>query len=276
LSGKQPTEALFSGVLQDEKKTIKIDLKNVKIEPIKKETDENAEQVKKLDVFMTKFLSDSSLNAMNEKINSLTSMCIDLEKTRTFELCESPLTVHGDTYYINAVVKNNKGDSVFKFPTIPFKTYGGFRLNFSTGLAFTFISRDIFYYKEKAAGDSFFIRKGTEMDAFIPSIAGYMHAYWRANHKVTPTITIGLSTNPTNLETTRFFLGGSLIFGDNRRFILSAGITGGNVNRLEKRFKEDMRYADADFAGLEDEDFMEKKFKIGVFLGVSYNLSAKR
>jgi hypothetical protein len=261
---------------KDGKNPPKVAVADAKTEIVDKDTDENKSVLKKVTAFMDKFQSDSSQRKMEQLIDSLTSLCIEFKNTKEFYICKSPITVTGDVYTNWSVITDGKNDTVFKFPPMPFRTYGGFRLNFSTGLGFSFLNNDKGFVKEKAGNDSFHIRGVSAQSAFTPSIVAFMHAYWRAKHRVNPALTVGISTNPTDLMSTKFFFGGSAILGQNRRFILSAGVTGGQADRLARNFEKDKIYANADYTGLEDKDLVDKKFRLGLFFGFSYNLSVKR
>jgi hypothetical protein len=229
----------------------------------------------KIKAYVETLVSDSSLRIMEKTVDSLTSLCIRLKRSGPFEQCWPIQTVTGDLFTINPVILHGK-DTVRRFGPFTFKTYGGFRLNFSTGLGFSFLNTNDSYTKEKASSDSFRIRKSNTPDAFLPSIVAYLHVYWRSKHRVTAGMTAGISTNPTSLETSKFFLGASMLFGEDRRFILSGGVTGGQADRLARNFVKDKEYANADYTGLQDKDLVEKKFRLGLFLGFSYNLSTKR
>ena len=80
----------------------------------------------------------------------------------------------------------------------------------------------------------------------------------------------GLSTN--NAENLKYMLGGSLFLGNLDRFIINVGAVGGAVNLLDGRFEKNKSYAVSDLNAAPP---TEKVFKVGAFIGISYNLTNK-
>ncbi|MEQ1798900.1 MAG: hypothetical protein ABL872_13185, partial [Lacibacter sp.] len=113
---------------------------------------------------------------------------------------------------------------------------------------------------------------------YIPSLASFLHLYNRNRGKnnLQSSATFGLSVNPTSLESLRVMAGYSLIFGEEKRGVISIGVIGGSVSKLNPHFDENKAYLYSDYQGLQETDLINKKFKLGWFFGLSYNLSKKR
>jgi len=70
--------------------------------------------------------------------------------------------------------------------------------------------------------------------------------------------------------------GYSLIFGDERRGIFSIGVIAGAVNRLKTKYEKDVPLLFKDYPALQETDLTVKRFRVGMFIGLSYNLSKLR
>lgn len=164
---------------------------------------------------------------------------------------------------------------------IPVK--GTFKLNFSIGMAFLYNSlRSTSYFLSPSPAnlpdDSSLvqIREGKKTNRFQPAIGAFAHAYLKMGGYITPAITIGVSTNPTDFSDASYFLGLSTIFGHQNRFIFTAGMCGSKVEYLKGKYQLNKDYYKRDFLNINDTDLSEKTFRAGLFFAVSYNLSADR
>ena len=179
-------------------------------------------------------------------------------------------------------IKTFNADSVFPV-TIP--VGGMFKLNFSIGMAFQYGSlkpRTYFYDSVlrkdgSIMTDTLQIREGQITNRFRPLVAAYGHAYFNVKwlNCFTPAITLGVSTNPSDLIDASFMAGLSLIFGQQNRFIATFGVAGSGVDYLKGKYSLNTNYAKSRFDNIPEADLVEKTFRVGTFLGVSYNLSKK-
>jgi hypothetical protein len=219
-------------------------------------------------------VSPSRIKSYDSLFTALTNLCLQLRSIKDFEICRGPFTISGDTYTMNLSVLSLKGDTVWN-SNPKFNVYGGFRMNFSTGLSFSTLANQSFF-KEKQTDSTFAVRKGNTNNWFLPSITAFIHFYWKGTGKKQSAGTFGLSTSTTSISTTNYYLGYSWILGIDRRFIFTVGVSGAAVDRLKARFIKDNVYKYSEFTGVQDQDFVEQRMRIGGFLGVSYNLSSKR
>ncbi len=170
-------------------------------------------------------------------------------------------------------------DTSFTYP-LPVK--GCFKLNYSVGMSFLYKSlRKISFYFDSLAGnlegthDTVYIRKGKQTNRYQPVVSAFAHAYLKFGGWFTPAITVGISTNPTDLSNSSFMLGTSIIFGHSSRFIATIGVAGTSVDYLKSKYDTDIPYLKKDLAGVSESDLVEKTFRAGMFFGFSYNLSKK-
>ena len=124
--------------------------------------------------------------------------------------------------------------------------------------------------------DAVTIKEKESINDFMPAIAAYTHGYLKLGGWFTPAITIGLSTNPTDFSNASYFLGGSLICGQQSRLIFTFGLAGSNVDVLKARYDVGGDYTKGDFINIQESELTEKAFQSGWFFGVSYNISSNR
>jgi hypothetical protein len=168
---------------------------------------------------------------------------------------------------------------------IPVK--GGFKLNASIGMAFMFNSlRPTGYYLNPVHSDTPInnlpdtahvrILETRRTNRFRPAVSAYMHAYFKLGGFITPALTIGVSTNPTDFSDASYFLGLSGIVGHQSRFIFTVGLAGSKVEYLKGKYDTNKTYIKKDFININDNELSEKSFRAGLFFGVSYNISSNR
>ena len=166
-------------------------------------------------------------------------------------------------------------DTIFKPYTLPVKRY--LKLNLSVGLAFMFggaVPTPYYFSTPKDQlddDDTVFIKKGKPKSAVIPRIALFTHLYWTNANWVKPAMTFGISTNPADPAETAYIGGMSLIFGQNRRMVVSAGLALANTDVLKPRYQVDEIRKKSFYSGVEETDLTEKKLRFGGFFGISYN-----
>jgi hypothetical protein len=80
----------------------------------------------------------------------------------------------------------------------------------------------------------------------------------------------------TNVDKTFFYLGGGLILGKSERVGLSLGAVGGSVNRIEGAYRNLDRIPIAADQEINDITIKtENVYRIGLYVGLTYNLSKK-
>lgn len=134
----------------------------------------------------------------------------------------------------------------------------------------------------KVVDNEFFVQSKTEPDPADPMeeitkrivrsqgsndvntlLGGLTHVYWKFGSPVIPALSLGAALNG---ETVQYLIGGSLLFGSERRFILTVGVAGSPVKRLQPGLRVNQEIPD------DRGEITRSKFKTGLFLGLSYNL----
>ncbi|HMJ46126.1 MAG TPA: hypothetical protein VK498_02290 [Ferruginibacter sp.] len=153
----------------------------------------------------------------------------------------------------------------------------GVQMNVSSGFFFNIgLSNEEWFYKPTANIDSFELSKSPYKvgDLFKPSIGLLLQVYKRSPYAHRLAGCFGFSTNATDIN---YYLGTSWIFGKAQRCVISAGFVGGQREVLKSSFGEgrDDRLVSGSFK--ENNPVIEtaKKFKIGTFLSITFNLWGK-
>ncbi|MCB0531347.1 MAG: hypothetical protein H6574_09770 [Lewinellaceae bacterium] len=160
---------------------------------------------------------------------------------------------------------NIKGVSTKQLAPITLSVYGGLRINASLGVGFgQFFDRPLDYYVRDS------IIGSTEKDAFNPYLTSFVHFYRQSRSDVSlgGSFGVGIPLGGENgLDNVAFFLGPSLVLGRGQRIVLSAGLLGGKVNKLNGGYEVGDTFA-RDSSELQT----ESRYELGYFVGLSFNL----
>lgn len=149
-------------------------------------------------------------------------------------------------------------------------TVTGFKINFSTGI-FGLMGKNMFdqtYHLDPIAGhpDSNMIKKNDNKNWITPAFGGLMHFYYRNPGWFNWGGNVGMSiSGDTHVN---FHAGLSLIFGDEQRIILNAGLTLAQAKLITDQYKED-QWIPKTVTQVPTQGF----FRGGWFLALTYNLS---
>ena len=97
-------------------------------------------------------------------------------------------------------------------------------------------------------------------------LSAMMHLYYRFSSIINVGLNFGVGIIPD--QSVSYLGGGSLIFGNRNRFVISGGVMLGSVERLSSLIKENNLYPDIPLQN----DFTVKELDFGWYLGISYNL----
>ncbi len=159
--------------------------------------------------------------------------------------------------------------------TMPIKQ--GVQMNVSSGVFFNIgLSNEEWYYKPTAKPDTFQISRSPYKfgDLFRPSIGLLLQVYKRSPYADRFAGCFGFSTNATDIN---YYLGASWIFGKSQRFVISTGLVGGQKEVLKSSFGEgnDDKLVSATFKESNPAVETAKKFKVGAFFSLTFNLWGK-
>lgn len=155
------------------------------------------------------------------------------------------------------------------------KTYGGFKLDFSTGFFMNFGSNNFFdqsYRLDSIAGDPDHatITRNDNRNKVIPSLGALMHAYYRAGWYIQPALAIGVSLSTGSSTKFNYHFGVSFAAGREQRIVASFGWTLTQATLLSSKYQEGQVVARSVMGTtVETESF----HRWGNFLALTYNLT---
>ncbi|QJB30891.1 hypothetical protein HF329_06080 [Chitinophaga oryzae] len=155
------------------------------------------------------------------------------------------------------------------------KTFGGFKIDFSTGFFMNFGNNNFFdqsYRLDSIAGDPDHatIARNDNRNKVIPSLGALMHAYYRTGWAVQPALAIGVSLSTGSSTKFNYHAGISLAAGRDQRIVASFGWTLTQATLLSSKYQEGQVVArSAMGTTVETESF----HRWGNFLAVTYNLT---
>ncbi|AZA77941.1 hypothetical protein EG347_10620 [Chryseobacterium sp. G0186] len=209
---------------------------------------------------------------LSKKLNEVEILDRLLRKSETYEYVSAPIQGEEDYLEFDVVIKskrnlsntyhinNDKNFRYFEYIT------GGIRFDFSVGTVFDFGTID-----RKYTLDSNSAIQRLDNNKYNPTIAGIFHASFRNSSDFAWGLSLGASFT-TGLSFNSIFPGVSLLMGKRNKIILTAGPSFRLVDELKANYKEGMQLNNS----LADEDLLTKNFRIGGFVGISYNLTPKQ
>ncbi|WP_106914659.1 hypothetical protein [Chryseobacterium aurantiacum] len=209
---------------------------------------------------------------LSKKLNEVEILDRLLREPQTYEYVSAPIQGEEDYLEFNVVVKskrnlsntyhinNDKSFRYFEYIT------GGIRFDFSVGTVFDFGTID-----KKYTLDSSNQIQRLDNNKYNPTIAGIFHASFRNSTDFAWGVSLGASFT-TGLSFNSIFPGVSLLMGKRNKIILTAGPSFRMVDELKANYQEGMQLNNS----LADEDLLTRNFKIGGFVGLSYNLTPKQ
>lgn len=266
---------------------------NKRIATFNKSYKEVKQAYEKLNITAKEIVKESynDVNDMKEKVEKFkydqlfSKMALLYEKatsTNTYEYISSPIIAQKD--YINYSIeikpksdlKNVAADRNEKFE-IPVSIRYGWKIDFSTGVFFG--SNDIEdqkYHTASIENDTInvVIKRNRRTNSFKPALGAMMHISPRFARSFTPAISLGLGLNSTNISDAVYCLGASLIAGKDERLILSFGAMGARVDVLKGNYVSGQQIKKSAIDS--DSDLVEKGFRVGYFVGITYNLTNKK
>ena len=218
------------------------------------------------------YLND--MNALRDKFSSAAGTYFRVSNA-DFVVNVAPMFASGDAVRLSMKIKRSPRLDA-KYPTgqgaerevlLEIDVVGGIKVDFSTGVAFTSLRSRSYVTQTNAAGEAIITRRGSE-DKFGVAIGSLVHVYKRGKslHQWAGSFGIGLG----NEGEVQYYVGPSVFWGKARRWVLSFGLVGGEVERLG--------------AGLEEGDVLEgtdtnipveERFDIGGFVGFTFNFSGE-
>lgn len=148
---------------------------------------------------------------------------------------------------------------------------GGVKIDFSSGLCFTSNLYDRKYSSSVSQEDTTLSNIKEHKDNNIGkfSLGAFLHVSLRSTYSIKPGFTFGLGLNSEDLSNMQVYIGGSIIIGQNERFIVSSGISFAYVDYLKGQYSLKAPTKTIDI----EDTLTEKSILAGWFVSFSYNLT---
>ena len=229
-----------------------------------------------------------------EGINGVTDdIVLNYAKIQSYSIIStSPIQIKNKdvlTYNLDFYKKGRKVET----REYSFLIKGGFKIDFSTGFTYNTLKDKSYqiidagnkveptYYIDKFFNTTDSIVSTTTVNLksiellkkdISIGVSALMHFYSRSGNLINYGGTFGFVLN-TNAEF-NYLLGGSLIFGQKQRFIFNSGLAFGQVNQLNPKYNAEKIYTESQLSGVSDSQLTIKKWDMGYFFGISYNLGS--
>ncbi|MEN9910371.1 MAG: hypothetical protein RLZZ540_3530 [Bacteroidota bacterium] len=215
---------------------------------------------------------------LRKKLNNVELIDHVLKQENAFEVVSNPIQPLEDYIEFKVKITPNKdlGISVIKQQVPKYFTYteyvkGGVRWDFSAGTVFDFGIKNQ-EYEVKAITSSTYKIVENNTSQYTPTIAGLLHTSFRSNSMFAFGFSLGASIDLTSLNLNSFFPGISLLIGKKEKTIFTVGPAFKKVKQIKSIYDTNTTY-DTQIAIT---DITSEQFKIGWFVGISYNLTNKQ
>lgn len=221
--------------------------------------------------FNGKMLSVQKFNEENphvflEKINSIASLYREITNANfkySYVVNADP-EISDLKLELFSRIDSMRKDTIVKYFSVSGR--GNFKLRNSMGIAFTyFADNNRSYFVDPASNK---IVKNSA-DFFTPVLSTFIHFYGGGNNRVKWGGALGFGIPLQGAQKDiNFMLGLSTVFGHNEPILITAGISGGKVNKLDKGYK----VGDAVNSGFIIPT--RSVYQPGLFIAVTFNLSS--
>jgi hypothetical protein len=217
--------------------------------------------------------------SLSSKLRRASAIHSVLQNPTAYEMSSSPIQPLEDYVTFEIEIKNRDDQSQYeynderKFVYMEY-TQGGVRFDFSTGVVFDFGNQPTSYQLTDADVNNNKQIIGTSKNVFTPTLAGMFHTSFRRNGMWAFGLTLGASLNVETFQLNSLFPGISLLIGKKQKFVITTGPAFKQVETLKSNYETDTPYNEANLPS--SSDLTSKQFKIGYFVGITYNLTKEQ
>ncbi|MEO6231519.1 MAG: hypothetical protein ABJB11_02955 [Ferruginibacter sp.] len=267
-------EVKLSGELISGDKAIKLKIDN-SVATIKMEN----KFEKEFQFLSAKFEAINSENKRTEIINKANTGVNYYYKVRncSFEVLTDGQQLNDDVITIIPKLKDLKGNIVKEFNPITFKTYGGWKIDFSSGYLLSFKGDE--NYTNLYDNSGIIGVQKNKTDHLKHAIGALFNAYPRTGRDINMGLSVGISV-PTDGTSIGFYGGLSALMLEKNRLVLTVGaafnkiklLNTGNLVRESAKEKitgkETYEFSNKDFKEIKYDDVYRPAF----FIGITYNV----
>lgn len=218
---------------------------------------------------MEAFLDVKNRNTVIEKAQAGLTLYSKILRAK-FEIFTDAEQITDDEMELTPKLKNAKGKVVHSFKPLKIISYGGWKVNFSTGYFLSFIGDDQYGWVKDSGGSTIGII-ATNKDKITHALGGLMHVYSRWQHGPQVGMSFGLSLS-TN-QNLGFYAGPSVFFLEKNRLVVTTGCSLIKVKQLNEANVTNVNGAYLFNSSTDTEIKYDSVYKGAFFVGVSYNLT---
>lgn len=181
--------------------------------------------------------------------------------------------VNADEITLTPTLKYANGKVAKEFSPYHIRTIGGVKVNFSSGYLLSFVGDDNYTLYKDSNGNTG-ASKGNS-NKLTHGLGALAHVYCRTDKDYNWALSTGISlANNSNLA---FYLGGSLMFTEKNRIVISSGISLNQVQRLNTYNLQTGTGDKYTFLSASDNTIKyDQVYRPAVFISVTYNLSGNK
>ena len=169
----------------------------------------------------------------------------------------------------------NKDTEEVDVAKLRIKTYGRYKVDFSSGFAFSgFLNPDKEYFLTSTGADTsgtYLINKANRNDVAVPiSVAAMLHAYQTWSRRWTMGVSVGLGFDE---DSPKYFAGLGILLGEEQRFVINMGVMLRKVKDLKSQYKAGEIVELTEDQGVHD--IMTEYYRPDFGFAITYNLTSK-
>ncbi|MFY1046855.1 hypothetical protein [Chryseobacterium sp. GP-SGM7] len=192
-----------------------------------------------------------------------------LIKNNDFTEITNAIQLNDDATIVTPILIGKDDKELVKFNPIKITTYGGIKVNFSSGYMLSFISNDDYHLKYNNEGGAVGVYKN-ENSILNHALGALAHVFWDEGKTYMFGLSSGISVN-TDAKL-NFYAGPSFAFLEKNRLIFTGGLSFVNVKRLNRNNLT----SNDEFISPNHLDITYSEiYKPAVFFSVTYNLFSK-
>lgn len=225
---------------------------------------------------LKKTIDDYNYSMLFQNINILFT---ELNNQNNFFSVSDPVQAEKDLINFDVKITPRKNiTSSSALETRDFSTSvpieGGVKIDFSTGLFMTtgLYNRQYSVTESNSDKTNSIISEDSNNSIANVSLGALMHISPRCTSSFKPGFTFGFGLNSTDITNANVFVGGSAIFGNNERFIVSTGLSLANVDYIKGKYSLNSEIKTTTI----ETELTEKATRAGLFLSFTYNLTNKK
>ena len=221
--------------------------------------------------------SGKNLESMDRKILDIKIKLSNIENSEFVIRGNRNVTLTGDHVEIGDTLKKSDGTVYKIIDPIKIRSYGGVRIDFSSGFATTLgkINGIDYYMRRDTAQNVIGIDSSTQSRKFNITPIAMINLTFKTKSFISPGVSIGINPDFTNVSGSKLLIGGSLALASTNdianRVLLSGGIGIGYADQILPKYLNLQEFSSLN--SLSDDQLSSKTLHCGWFISATLNLA---